>query len=85
MTSAAPGSVERLEMVVADVEAASADLRSRGVEVSEPFHRTADGQAPGLDPDRRSYNSFATFTDPDGNGYLLQEVTTRLPGRLWED
>jgi catechol 2,3-dioxygenase-like lactoylglutathione lyase family enzyme len=85
MTSAAPGSVERLEMVVEDIVAAREDLMSRGVEVSEPFHRDKDFQpAPGLDPDRRTYNSYATFNDPDGNSFLLQEVTTRLPGRVWE-
>jgi catechol 2,3-dioxygenase-like lactoylglutathione lyase family enzyme len=82
---AEPGSVERLEVVVSDIEAARADLISRGVEVSEPFHRGAGGFEPGLDPERTSYNSYATFSDPDGNGWLLQEVTGRLPGRVWED
>jgi catechol 2,3-dioxygenase-like lactoylglutathione lyase family enzyme len=85
ITTAEPGSVQRLEMVVSDIEAARADLTSRGVEVSEPFHLGENGPAPGLDPDRRSYNSYATFSDPDGNGFLLQEVTARLPGREWED
>jgi catechol 2,3-dioxygenase-like lactoylglutathione lyase family enzyme len=82
---AEPGSVERLEIVVSDIEAARADLISRGVEVSEPFHKGAAGFEPGLDPQRTSYNSYATFNDPDGNGWLLQEVTDRLPGRLWEN
>jgi catechol 2,3-dioxygenase-like lactoylglutathione lyase family enzyme len=81
---AEPGSVERLELVVSDIEAARDDLISRGVDVSEPFHRGESGFEPGLDPGRQSYNSYATFKDPDGNGWLLQEVTTRLPGRVWE-
>ncbi len=85
LVNAEPGSVERLEMVVSDIEAARADLISRGVEVSEPFHRGAGGFEPGLDPERKSYNTYATFKDPDGNGFLLQEVTERLPGRVWED
>jgi catechol 2,3-dioxygenase-like lactoylglutathione lyase family enzyme len=85
IVNAEPGSVERLEMVVSDIEAARADLISRGVEVSEPFHRGAGGFEPGLDPERKSYNTYATFKDPDGNGFLLQEVTDRLPGRVWED
>jgi catechol 2,3-dioxygenase-like lactoylglutathione lyase family enzyme len=85
LTTAEPGSVERLETVVSDIEAAREDLTSRGVEVSEFFHRTESGIEPGLDPDRRSYNSFATFSDPDGNSFLLQEITERLPGRTWED
>ena len=85
IVNAEPGSVERLEMVVSDIEAARGDLISRGVEVSEPFHRGAGGFEPGLDPERTSYNTYATFKDPDGNGFLLQEVTDRLPGRVWED
>jgi catechol 2,3-dioxygenase-like lactoylglutathione lyase family enzyme len=80
-----PGSVERLELVVSDVEAAREDLISRGVEVSDFFHRGESGFEPGLDPERTSYNSYATFNDPDGNGFILQEVTERLPGRVWED
>jgi hypothetical protein len=68
---------------VSDIEAARADLVARGVDVSEVFHR-AVGEEPssGLDPDRRSYFSYATFSDPDGNGWLLQEVTARFPGRV---
>ena len=85
MTKAEPGSAERLELVVSDIVAARDDLISRGVEVSEPFHSGPDGAGPGLDPERRSYQSYATFSDPDGNGWLLQEITTRLPGRVWED
>jgi catechol 2,3-dioxygenase-like lactoylglutathione lyase family enzyme len=80
----APGSQQRLEVVVSDIEAARDDLVSRGVDVSEPFHLDG-GRAPGPDPNRASYNSYATFRDPDGNSWLLQEVTTRLPGRVWED
>jgi catechol 2,3-dioxygenase-like lactoylglutathione lyase family enzyme len=85
LTTTAPGSVQRLELVVDDIEAARADLTSRGVEVSEPFHRGATGLAPGPDPERRSYLTYASFNDPDGNGWLLQEVRTRLPGREWDD
>jgi catechol 2,3-dioxygenase-like lactoylglutathione lyase family enzyme len=84
LTTAEPGSVERLETVVSDIEAAREDLISRGVDVSEPFHIGPDGFAPGLDPERRTYQSYATFKDPDGNEFLLQEITTRLPGRVWE-
>jgi catechol 2,3-dioxygenase-like lactoylglutathione lyase family enzyme len=84
VTSAAPGSVQGLYLVVSDVEAARAELVSRGVDVSEVFHRAGPGKPTlaGLDPERRSYSSFATFSDPDGNGWLLQEVTARLPGRV---
>ncbi len=85
LIKAEPGSIERLEMVVSDIEAAREFLISRGVEVSDFFHRGESGFEPGLDPGRTSYNSYATFSDPDGNGFLLQEVTERLPGRLWED
>ena len=84
-TTAEPGSVERLETVVSDIEAAREDLISRGVEVSDFFHRGESGIEPGLDPERASYNSFATFSDPDGNSFLLQEITGRLPGRAWEN
>ena len=85
LTTTEPGSVQRLELVVDDIEAARADLISRGVEVSELFHRGASGLAPGPDPERRSYLTYASFNDPDGNGWLLQEVKTRLPGREWDD
>jgi catechol 2,3-dioxygenase-like lactoylglutathione lyase family enzyme len=84
VTSAEPGSVQRLELVVSDIEAARDDLISRGVEVGEVFHLDG-GPVPGPDPERRSYNSYATFSDPDGNTWLLQEVTARLPGRMWDD
>ena len=69
------------EVVVDDIEAARAELAGRGAEVSEVFHRDGAKQVPGPDPERRSYLSFASFNDPDGNGWLLQEVTSRLPGR----
>lgn len=68
------GAVNGLHLVVEDIEAACADLASRGVEVSDPFHFGPAGQAPGLDPERRSYGSFASFEDPDGNGWMVQEV-----------
>jgi hypothetical protein len=74
-----------LELVVSDIEAARGDLISRGVEVSEVFHRDGGRLLPGPDPEHRSYLSYASFSDPDGNGWLLQEVTTRLPGRARED
>ena len=88
-TPAAPGSVQGTFLVVDDLEAARARLIGHGVEVSEVFHfegnilRAAEpkGRVPGPDPEGRSYLSFASFSDPDGNGWLLQGVTTRLPGR----
>jgi len=83
LTPAAPGSARGLYLIVSDIEAARAELVDRGVDVSEVFHRAGPGQPPlsGPDPQRRSYVSFATFSDPDGNGWLLQEINTRLPGR----
>jgi catechol 2,3-dioxygenase-like lactoylglutathione lyase family enzyme len=68
------GAVQGLHLIVADVDAARAELAGRSVEVSEVFHFGPDGQAPGPDPERRSYNSFVSFDDPDGNGWLVQEV-----------
>jgi catechol 2,3-dioxygenase-like lactoylglutathione lyase family enzyme len=85
LTPAEPGSTQRLELVVSDIEAARDDLIGRGVEVSELFHRDGGNLLPGPDPERRSYLTYASFSDPDGNGWLLQEVTARLPGREWED
>jgi catechol 2,3-dioxygenase-like lactoylglutathione lyase family enzyme len=84
VTSAVPGSARGLYLVVPDIEAARADLVDRGVDVSEVFHRNGPGEPPlsGPDPARRSYFSYATFSDPDGNEWLLQEVTTRFPGRI---
>jgi catechol 2,3-dioxygenase-like lactoylglutathione lyase family enzyme len=82
-TTAAPGSAQGLFLVVDDVEAACAELVRNDVQVSEPFHY--DGmrgpRIPGPDPERGSYRSYASFTDPDGNSWLLQEIKTRLPGR----
>jgi catechol 2,3-dioxygenase-like lactoylglutathione lyase family enzyme len=77
-----PGSIQGLEMGVYDIDAAREDLISRGVEVSELFH-FAPGEDPmsGPDPERRSYMTYASFEDPDGNSWLLQEITERLPGR----
>lgn len=68
------GTVHGLHLVVQDIEAARADLASRSVEISEPFHFGPQGRTPGLDPERRNYGSFASFNDPDGNGWLVQEV-----------
>ena len=73
MRNAAAGSLQGLHLVVADVESARAELVGRGVEVGEPFHFTAEGQRPGVHPERADYGTFATFRDPDGNGWLLQE------------
>lgn len=84
ITPAAPGSMRGTYLIVSDIEAVRADLVARGTEVSEVFHRTAigGGTEKGADPQRSSYNSFATFSDPDGNTWLLQEITSRLPGRV---
>jgi catechol 2,3-dioxygenase-like lactoylglutathione lyase family enzyme len=92
ITSAAPGSAQGLYLIVSDIEAARAELLSRGVKVSEVFHAGTPGaqfqpdgtpgRVSGPAPNHASYSSFATFTDPDGNGWLFQELTTRLPGRI---
>jgi catechol 2,3-dioxygenase-like lactoylglutathione lyase family enzyme len=84
VTGGEPGSVQRLILAVYDIDAARADLISHGVEVSEVFH-LAGGRVPGPDPQGRSYQTYASFNDPDGNAWLLQETKTRLPGREWED
>ena len=88
IASAAPGSAQSLYLIVPDIEAAREELLARGVEVSEAFHEGAPGarfhdagRVTGPTPDRATYDSFAAFSDPDGNGWLLQEITTRLPGR----
>ncbi|MFC4033297.1 VOC family protein [Streptomyces polygonati] len=89
VTTARPGSVRDLHLVVADIEKARADLIGRGVEVSEIFHDEGgvfhhagtEKRVRGLQPERRSYGSFASFSDPDGNGFLLQEITERQSGR----
>ena len=87
-TAAVPGSVQGTFLVVDDVEAARAELIGHGVDVSEVFHFEGglhvigtNGRAPGPDPQGRSYSSWASFSDPDGNSWMLQEVKTRLPGR----
>jgi catechol 2,3-dioxygenase-like lactoylglutathione lyase family enzyme len=85
LTSAAPGSALGNYLVVSDIEAACAELAARGVDVSEVFHRARGGHVGGPDPQRRTYASYATFSDPDRNSWLLQEVTARLPGRVDAD
>ena len=86
VTAAAPGSAQGLYLIVSDIEAARAEFVDRGVDVGEVFHRTVgEGPLSGPDPARRSYHSYATFSDPDGNEWLLQEVTVRLPGRVDAD
>jgi catechol 2,3-dioxygenase-like lactoylglutathione lyase family enzyme len=90
VTAAAPGSAQGLHLIVSDIEAARAELVGHGVDVSAPFHDVGgvfhhageEGRAPGPEATRRSYASFASFSDPDGNGWLLQEVTRRRPGRV---
>lgn len=95
VTAAAPGSAQGLYLIVADIEAARQNLLRRGIKVSETFHGAGDVYAGpdepylfgrirvnGPDPERRSYRSFASFSDPDGNGWLFQELTKRLPGRI---
>jgi catechol 2,3-dioxygenase-like lactoylglutathione lyase family enzyme len=90
VTTATPGSLEGLQLVVSDIAAARDELLARGVGVSEVFHDVGgvfhhggtEGRVPGPAPERGSYGSFAAFADPDGNGWILQEVTTRLPGRV---
>jgi catechol 2,3-dioxygenase-like lactoylglutathione lyase family enzyme len=89
VTSSAPGSVQGLYLIVYDIEVARAELVDRGVEVSEVFHTIngvfpyagTEGRVPGPDPERRDYSSYASFSDPDGNGWLLQEIRVRKPGR----
>ncbi|MFH0296246.1 VOC family protein [Bradyrhizobium sp. 31Argb] len=98
VTAAAPGSAQGLYLVVPDIEAARNDLLGRGIKVSEAFHGGGDVhtgsdepylfgrlRVSGRDPERGSYQSFASFSDPDGNGWLLQEITARLPGRVDTD
>ncbi len=82
LTSAAPGSAQKTFLIVSDIEAARNQLVAAGIDVSEIFHFGADGFDSGPDPEHRSYRSLATFSDPDGNSWLLQEITNRLPGRV---
>jgi catechol 2,3-dioxygenase-like lactoylglutathione lyase family enzyme len=89
ITSAVPGSVQDLQLTVVDIEAAHTELVGRGADPGGVFHDVGGvfhhagtaGRAPGRDPDRGNYGSFASFSDPDGNGWLLQEVKQRAPGR----
>ena len=92
LTTAAPGTAQSLHLIVSDVEAARDELAGRGVAVSPVFHCESGfacrygedripGRVPGRAPERATYASFATFADPDGNSWVLQEITTRLPGR----
>jgi catechol 2,3-dioxygenase-like lactoylglutathione lyase family enzyme len=81
ISPATPGSHQGMHLVVTDIEAARDELRGNGVEVSEPFHFGAEGQTPGLHPDRADYGTYLSFSDPDGNGWLVQEVRQRAPGR----
>lgn len=87
LTSASPGAAQNIYLIVSDIEAARAELIARGAKVSDVFHRAGPGQPPlsGRDPSGRSYVSFASFSDPDGNTWLLQEITARLPGRMDTD
>jgi catechol 2,3-dioxygenase-like lactoylglutathione lyase family enzyme len=87
LTKAAPGSAEG-GLIVSDIEAAHHELAGRGIDASEIWHGPPfppEARQPGPDPDRTSYGSFCSFTDPDGNTWLVQEVTTRLPGRIAAD
>jgi catechol 2,3-dioxygenase-like lactoylglutathione lyase family enzyme len=81
LTSSEPGSADRMILAVTDIDAARADLVSRGADVGEVY----EAKPPGFDQGGRSYFAYASFKDPDGNGWLLQEITTRLPGREWKD
>jgi hypothetical protein len=89
VTSTKPGATQNLVLAVPNIDAARDDLIARGVDVSEVFHYAAgpfnetveNPRVSGPDPERRSYFSFASFEDPDGNGWMLQEITSRLPGR----
>ncbi len=90
VTTLEPGSMQDLMLIVSDIEEARADLIARGVEASEVFHDKSgvfhhagtECRAPGPDPKGRSYSTWVSFSDPDGNGWLLQEIKTRLPGRV---
>jgi len=81
LTRVTPGAYQGMYLVSSDLEATRAGLVGRGVEVSQPFHFGPQGQTSGLDPGRADYNSFVSFSDPDGNGWLIQEVKQRAPGR----
>jgi catechol 2,3-dioxygenase-like lactoylglutathione lyase family enzyme len=90
LTTSEPGSADRLILAVKDIDSAREELVSRGVDVSGVLHQGTDSAGmpalvPGADPEGRSYFAYASFSDPDGNGWLLQEIKTRLPGREWEN
>ena len=82
LTSATPGSAQRTYLIVSDIEVARDTIIAAGIEVSEIFHFGPNGPVSGPDPEHGSYRSLASFSDPDGNSWLLQEITTRLPGRI---
>src|SRR6476620_11289389 len=82
LTSAAPGSLQRTYLVVSDIVGARSELVAAGLDVSELFHLGPDGPSGGPDPERQSYRSLMTLSDTDGNSWLFQEITTRLPGRV---
>jgi len=81
-TTAAPGSAQGLWLIVSDLQAALDQMAAAGIKANEVYHVGANGKASGVDPERHSYRSFATLQDPDGNRWILQEVTARLPGRI---
>ncbi|MBX7220033.1 MAG: VOC family protein [Blastocatellia bacterium] len=81
ITKAQPGSSQGMYLVTSDLAATRTELVARGVDVSEPFYFGPEGKTPGLEPNRATYFSYASFSDPDGNGWLIQEVTERFPGR----
>jgi len=82
LTSSSPGSAQRTYLIVSDIQAVRDALVGAGIDVGEIFHLTPEGPVSGLDPERSTYRSLAVFSDPDGNSWLLQEITTRLPGRI---
>ena len=84
-TSAAPGSAEGLWLIVSDIQAALDKLAATGIQADDVYHIGAEGKAAGVDPQHGTYRSFASFRDPDGNRWLFQEITTRLPGRIDAD
>ena len=81
ITHMAPGACQGMYLITSDIEATRTELVARGVKVSEPFHFGPKGQTPGLEPGRADYNSYMSFSDADGNGWWIQEVKKRAPGR----
>lgn len=82
LTTASPGSAQKTYLIVSDIEATRKALVAAGIEVGEIFHLTPNGPAAGVDPEHGTYRTRAVFSDPDGNSWMLQEITTRLPGRI---